>query len=323
MVEMDWMDTEYIETVLKDKKGLEFQKYVENFLRKKYVGEFQQVDSKGKLGDGGKDGYIRSTREYFAISSQEDDLPRKIRRDFMSCVNKNLLVNKFIFVSYQKIGPKECDVLDQLQLNYPDIKFETMNVRHIAKEMVHFSKRDVLAVLGKPLPFLDPNIIYFHEEREKRVSFTLWESAKDSVPVYIAVAVVCGLFCGISLHYMTESAMLLAFVGSLALLFVYYKLGKKSLKNFKYAHKIVFLILTDRLRRGGETILNENFHLTVSWDQGWNFSIRHRSADCIKKGCSGKVYLYNTEVNTFIGRCEKDDINHTYNVDRNFYADLN
>lgn len=320
MLETDWLDTEYIETVLKDKKGLEYQKYIENFLRKKYGGEFQEVASKGRLGDGGKDGYIRSTREYFAISSQENDLPGKIRRDFMNCIRKNLLVEKFIFVSHQKIGPRECDVIDQLQLHYPDIKIETMNARRIAKELIHFPKSDILAVLGKPVPFLDSNSIYFHEDKEKTVSFTLWESIKDSISVYIAVTVVCGLFCGISFYFMTESAMMLAFLGSLTLLFVYYKLSMKSLKNFKYAHKIIYLLFTDRLRRRGETILDENRHLNVSWDDGWNFSFRYRSAGCIRRGCSGKVYLYNTEVNTFIGRCEKDGINHTYRVDGNFYV---
>lgn len=40
------LDTEYIETVLKGKDGFEFQKYCENYLRKKYGGAFQEVAEK-------------------------------------------------------------------------------------------------------------------------------------------------------------------------------------------------------------------------------------------------------------------------------------
>lgn len=41
------LDTEYIEIILKGKEGLEFQKYSESFLRKKYGGDFQEVGVKG------------------------------------------------------------------------------------------------------------------------------------------------------------------------------------------------------------------------------------------------------------------------------------
>lgn len=317
------LDTEYIEIILKGKEGLEFQKYSENFLRKKYGGDFQEVGSKGRRGDGGKDGYVRRTREYFAISSRGTALPDKIRSDFENCIKKNLHVEKFIFVSNQKIGPAECDVIDELQRGYPDIKIETMSHRHIAKELISYPKRDVLAILGRPVNYLEEDTVYFAEDPEKSICFTLWESIKDSSPLYAVWTALVFLFVGSTLYFMSEVAMMITFLIIVGLLLLYMRYNSASLKRYKFAHQIIYLILSGRLNAGQEVILNENLHLTIYWQSGWTFTIKRRAANCIKRGCNGKIYLYKTEHNTMIGRCERDQSNHTYNVDNNFYGELN
>jgi hypothetical protein len=51
----------------------------------------------GPLGDGGKDGYVFETREYFAMSTWSENIAAKINNDFKNCVDKNLEVKKVHF----------------------------------------------------------------------------------------------------------------------------------------------------------------------------------------------------------------------------------
>ncbi|KPE49086.1 hypothetical protein [Chryseobacterium indologenes] len=185
------LDLEYIETVLKAKEGFEFQRYSVRYLRNKHGYDFQAVDSKGRLGDRGKDGYIFKTREFFAMSSQVKNLSDKVRRDFKNCMEKNLEVLIFTFVTNQKIGPKECDTRDALQRQYPDTEFRFLQHGDIAAELLLLSNREILIILRKSVPILADNTIYFKENIEKQMSFTLLESVKDSLPWYLAAIVIC------------------------------------------------------------------------------------------------------------------------------------
>jgi hypothetical protein len=316
------LDTEYIENVLKGKDGLEFQKYCVNFLRKKYGGAFQEVESMGPLGDGGKDGYVFETREYFAMSSWSENIATKIRNDFNNCLAKNLEVKKFIFVTNRKIGPKECDIMDEIRLQYPDIKIEVLSHKDIAKDLINYSQREVLAMLGKPVPFFDDKTVYFEECLERQVTFTLWESVKDSMHLYIIWIIFVGLFAVSFFLVEANWGKTLCFVVISGLMLVYMHYNIDSLRNYKYAHKILYLLLFDKLRILDEVVLDEGTHLTIRRNSVWNFTINRRSVDCTKRGCTGKVFLTNQEDGTLVGRCEKDKINHIYKVDKNFYGEL-
>ncbi|MNZ99397.1 hypothetical protein D3C78_1187190 [compost metagenome] len=81
-------------------------------------------------------------------------------------------------------------------------------------------------------------------------------------------------------------------------------------------------MVTGKLQTQNELLLNEGRHLTIKRNSTWNFTINKRSINCIKRGCSSKVFLYTQEDGTMIGRCEKDKLNHTYRVDNNFYGEL-
>jgi len=320
--EKNMLDIEYIENILKGKDGLEFQKCGANYLRKKYGGAFQEVSSMGPLGDGGKDGYVLETREYFAMSTWSDNIATKIKNDYKNCIDKNLEVKKFIFVTNRKIGPKECDVIDKLNLGNHDIKIETLSHRDMAKALIEYPQREVLAILGKPVSFYDEKTVYFEECMDRQLTFTLWESIKDSMHVYLATVFFVVVFCTSFFYVKAEWAKTLCFIVVAALMCLYMLLNINSLRKYKYAHKILYLMVTGKLQPQNEVLLNEGRHLTIKRNSTWNFTINKRSINCIKRGCSSKVFLYTQEDGTMIGRCEKDKLNHTYRVDNNFYGEL-
>lgn len=316
------LDTEYIETVLKGKDGFEFQKYCENYLRKKYGGVFQIVASKGRLGDGGKDGYVSDTKEYFAMSTQSARIATKIKKDFKNCMDYNLDVKRFIFVTNRETGPKECEAIDELKMQHPDIGIEILSHRDIAKELIHYPQREVLAILGKPVPFFEDKTVYFAACAEKQKTFTLLESIKDSMHSYLATIIFTGIFCGSFFYVRANWAKTICFVVIAGLMWSYMYFNINSIRKYKYAHKILYLLLSDQLRVQDEVLLNGNTHLTIRRNSAWNFTVNKRSVDCIKRGCNSKVFLNKHEDGTLIGRCEKDKINHTYRVDNNFYGEF-
>lgn len=289
------LDIEYIENILKGKDGLEFQKCCANYFRKRYGGTFQEVASMGQLGDGGKDGYVFETREYFAMSTWSDNIATKIKNDYKNCMDKNLEVKKFIFVTNRKIGPKECDVIDELKLGNQDIKIETLSHRDIAKELIDYPHREVLAILGKPISFYDDKTVSYEEFKEKQITFTLWESIKDSMHLYLATLIFVGVFCG-SFFYVTGAwAKTILFIAIASLMLVYMHYNIDSLRKYKYAHKILYLLLTDKLRIHDEVLLGEGRHLTIRRNSAWSFTLNKRSINCIKRGCNGKVFLHTQE----------------------------
>lgn len=81
-------------------------------------------------------------------------------------------------------------------------------------------------------------------------------------------------------------------------------------------------MLGDKFPVGKEVLFDEQTHFSILRDAPWHFTFNRGSADCIKKGCCGKVYLYKSEKYNLIGRCNKDNINHVYRVDSNLYGDL-
>ncbi|MNY40414.1 hypothetical protein D3C86_1751570 [compost metagenome] len=97
---------------------------------------------------------------------------------------------------------------------------------------------------------------------------------------------------------------------------------KEKLKKTKFPHKILYLILGEKLPVEREVLFDEQTHISIRRNGPWHFTFNKRSADCIKKGCCGKVYLYRSEEYNLVGRCENDKINHVYKVDGNFYGDL-
>lgn len=231
------LDSQYIETVLNGKDGFEFQKYCENYLRKKYGGEFQEVAAKGRLGDGGKDGYVCDTKEYFAMSTQSAHIATKIKNDFKSCIDHNLDVKKFIFVTNQQIGPKECDAIDELKMKHPDIEIETISHLDIAKDLINYPQREVLEILGKPVPFFDDKTVYFAECTEKQKTFTLWESIRNSMHIYLATIIFTAVFC-ISLFYVTtEWVLTICVLVNLGLMSLYIHFNINSIRKYKYATK--------------------------------------------------------------------------------------
>ncbi|AZA99133.1 hypothetical protein EG359_05735 [Chryseobacterium joostei] len=315
------MEKDFIRNLLAGQEGFNFQDACERYLIIKHGKDFIPITPNGREGDGGRDGYCLSTGEYFAMSSRED-VHKKIREDFANCMSYEHPVSIFTFITNRGIRPKDSLVLDELKRDNPGIEIGIVRHSEIAVEMTDMSTEYIEYILGQPLPYRRGNTVYF------RISkfvgpFTLSRSLIDSLHFYILLAVSCSLLGACFYYFSSEWERSLSFTALIGLMFTYMYYNKNSLKQYKYAHKILYLLLTDKLRVGNEVLLNEDSHITICRNAVWKFTINERSAKCLRTGCSGHVLLYKSPAGTFIGRCNKDKINHTYNVDNNFYGNMN
>ena len=123
------MEIDIIELLLEGKHGHEFQDYCERYFDALYGCDFQRVATHGSKGDGGKDGYIPQTKEYFAISAR-NDVKAKIRLDFINCVTKNYNIEIFNFVTTRISTSDELAIVDKLKTDKPDIKINVITHKH-------------------------------------------------------------------------------------------------------------------------------------------------------------------------------------------------
>lgn len=176
---------------------------------------------------------------------------------------------------------------------------------NIANELIDFPERELLKLLGKSVPILQDHTLFFKENHEKQMSFTLQQSLNDSMHLYAVLLISSIMMGGILFYFSAEWVQTILVLVLLSGLWFYIKFKIDSLKKYKYAHKILYLLISNTFRVGDEALLGEDRHTTIRRNSDWNFTINERSANCIKKGCSAKVYLYRSESNTFVGRCEK------------------
>ncbi|MGE6397352.1 hypothetical protein [Chryseobacterium scophthalmum] len=315
------MEIDLIELILEGKGGNEFQNYCERYLKAIYGSDFHQVASSGPEGDGGKDGYCSKTKEYFAISSRKD-VATKIRSDLNNCLAKNYPVRKFIYITNREIKSSHWHAIDKLQMLHPDLEIEVKRHTDVAREIVGFPKRQIESILARSINFEEDSTVYFEEQKDKEVTFSFSQAIKDSCHYYLMITGGLGIM-GLLFYYLDHNrwtwsvAMTLFFF-----LFVSYMyLNRKSLSKTKHPHKILHLITSGKLPVGEETLFMEP-RIMIRRNSAWNFTFKRRNVACIKKGCSGHVYLYNSEEYTYIGKCDKDKITHLYKVDSNFYGEL-
>ncbi|CAM3169976.1 hypothetical protein DRF59_11180 [Chryseobacterium flavum] len=314
------MEKDFISILLAGHEGFNFQDVCERYLIVKHGKDFVPVTPNGSEGDGGRDGYCFRTGEYFAISSNEK-VSAKIKADFASCMSYDHPVSTFTFITNRGVRPKDCDVLDELRRNNPGIAVHVLRHSEIAVEMTGMSTEQIEYILGQPLPFQRNKMVYL-KIRKKIGPFTLLESIKDSMHGYIIVVASC-LILGFSLFYSTTDLVrTIFFTVIFGLTFLYMYCNRESLKKYKFSHKILYYLITGKLHVGDEVLLTSTSHITIYRNAMWSFIIHERAAECTRPGCKGHVLLHKSETGTFIGRCNKDRVNHLYNVDNNFYGEM-
>lgn len=318
------MEIDLMEMLLEGKHSFEFQDYCERYFDAIYGTDFQRVASYGSYGDGGKDGYIPGTKEYFAISSRSD-VKTKIRQDFVSCVTKNYNIEIFNFVTNRISTSDELAVVDKLRMDNPSIKINVITHKHMAAKIMKMPSQQIRAILCRSVDFQDDHTVFFTADENKKISFPFLQSVKDSYPYYLMVLVLFILVIGIGVYYLfssNERVWKISMMSLLCTLPVFLYFFKDKLQKNKFPHKILYLVLGEKLPIEREVLFDEQSHISIRRNAPWHFTFNIRSANCIKKGCSGKVYLYRSEQYNLIGRCENDKINHVYKVDSNFYGDL-
>ncbi|MGK6342477.1 hypothetical protein ACMGDK_09575 [Chryseobacterium sp. DT-3] len=318
------MEIDLIEMLLEGKHGIEFQDYCERYFDAIHGTDFQRVAPYGSKGDGGKDGYIPNTKEYFAISSRSD-VKTKLRQDFISCVTKNYKIDIFNFVTNRISSSDELDMVERLKLDNPGIKINIITHKHIAAKIMQMPRQQIRTILCRSLDFQDDNSVFFAADETKMESFPFWQSVKDSYFYYLMVVSLFVLVIGIGMYYLitsNEHVWKISMISLLCILPVFLYFYKDRLQKTKFPHKILYLVLGEKLPVDREVLFDEQSHISIRRNAPWHFTFNKRSADCIKKGCFGKVYLYRSERYNLIGRCENDKINHVYKVDGNFYGDL-
>lgn len=316
------MQIDQIEEILRGKERHEFQDYCERFLKFKYEDDFRRIAPYGRDGDGGNDGYCCDTKEYFAISSRKDTY-KKIEDDFRNCMTKNLDIKKFTYITNRILIRKDWDIVDKLKIEKPNIEFKVLTYKDLASDIARMSSTDIEIILNRKLTFPNQKTIFFEEDMSKRESFTLRQSFSDSLFYYILILSAFILLMIISFVF-HKNELLRATMMLITPFLVYIVMvkNKKCILKTKFPLRIISLILSGKLRVEKEVLFVKKIYFSIYRDSLWGFTFRKRSANCIKTGCCGKVYLHLDKNRSIIGKCEKDQINHTYKVDNNFYGEL-
>jgi hypothetical protein len=316
------MEIDLIELLLEGKHGFEFQYYCERYFDAIYGTDFHRVAQDGNKGDGGKDGYLYERKEYFAISSRTD-VETKMKQDFINCVTKNHNVEIFNFVTNRISTSEELALVDKLRIDNPYIRIVVTTHKHIAAEIRKMPINQIETILCRSLGFKEKTSIFFKEEEKRKISVTFRESMQNSYLYYIMIAFIFLSCIGVfSLFYNNEWAWKISMMAILCSITVFLYFNKERLKKTTFPHKILYLVMGDKFHVDEEVLFDEQTNVSIRRNAPWHFTFNRRSADCIKKGCCGKVYLYKSEKYNMIGRCEKDGINHIYKVDSNFYGEL-
>lgn len=316
------MEIDYIETVLRGKERFEFQEYCERYLSLKY-NDFKRVATNGRDGDGGKDGYCISSKEYFAISSNKE-VNKKLEYDLRNCLMKNDDVEKFTFITNRVETVRDLEIVKKLKDEYPNIKINVLTYKNIAKDIVKMSERDIEFVLNRKISLpIQYTTIFFEEDELKRESFSMKQSFTDSILYYkvmiISIVVIFALSFVFSRNQVVSLIVLMIYI---CLVMVFIHFNKERIMNTKFPLKILCLIFSGKLKVGKEVLFDNKSFYSISRVSLWSFTFRKRTSNCLKEGCCGRVYLYNDKNYGIIGKCEIDKSNYIYRVDNNFYGEL-
>lgn len=315
------MEIDYIETVLRGKERFEFQEYCERYLSLKY-NDFKHVATNGRDGDGGKDGYCVNTKEYFAISSNKE-VNKKLESDLRNCLMKNDDVEKFTFITNRVETVRDLEIVKKLKDEYPYIRIKVLTYKNIAKDIMKMSERDIEFVLNRKINFPVQRTIFFDEDELKRESFSIKQSFIDSKFYYIVLIIFSIEIFTVSFVFSRNEVMRLTFfVFCFCSIMTFVHFNKERIMKTKFPIRILCLIFSGKLKVGNEVLFDRKSFYSIYRDSLWRFTFRRRTANCLKVGCCGRVYLYTDKNYGIIGKCEKDKRNHIYRVDNNFYGEL-
>lgn len=293
---------------------------MERYLEVKYGSRFERTVENGRKGDGGKDGYIYDIKQYFAISSRED-LKTKIKYDYFNCVKKNRDIKIFTYITNTPLPSDHAEIINTLRDHNPDITIEILTHYTIAAEISDFPTHHIEKILNRSLSHSRDNSVYFMEREIENFSFR--EAIRDSNHWYVLMVIIF-LYVGLNFYFtgFTDLAISISMMVFFLVFTGYLILFGKGIRKTKFPHKILYLICTGKLPVSEEILFTDLANKTILRNSDWDFTFHKRNTDCIKKGCNGKVYLCASDGGMTIGRCEKDPINHTYTVDKNFYGNL-
>ncbi|MDV4099614.1 hypothetical protein CMT19_00970 [Elizabethkingia anophelis] len=264
----------------------------------------------------------------------KDGIPKKALRELQETpenIRKQEIVKSIIENSIED-DENNLKYFEELVSKLPSVQNKILSSKNIIAGNVNVDGNSIIGDgntmtqnIIKSIVASRPETIFFQKDESRKETFTFLELIKNSLHYYIIMVVIL-VIMGLYSYYFfpNEQALKTSLIICLCIIFIYFMYlyyNRKRLPQVKFPHKILYLILFNKFSVGTEIPFNEIKHLSIYRNSLWNFTFNKRSANCIKKGCSGKVYLHKFDDYNFIGRCEIDEINHTYKVDKNFYGE--
>ena len=138
---MNTIDKHYITIQFKlqiyEKNGTEFQSFFESIMKKSFP-DFQTIRPYGNKGDGGNDGYIKTSGIYYQVYSpltpkiNESKAAKKLKEDFYKLKDiwdKISQINEYNFVFNDKYNGSTQELektITELKKNNPNIEFKLL-----------------------------------------------------------------------------------------------------------------------------------------------------------------------------------------------------
>jgi len=155
-------------------------------------------------------------------------------------------------------------------MHNPDISMIIKTHKNIALELFEMPKRKIQTILCRIVDFSEDDIIYFSEDEHNKVSRTFLGSIKESYPYYLTSTVfflmVVGITCWL---FPDERALDILFLSLLCIVLLFVFFSKKRFQKPKFAHKILQLIIGEKIPIGKEVLFDE--HMTILRNEGNGF----------------------------------------------------
>ena len=159
---MNTLDKHYLSlqfsTAIFKKSGIEFQGFFESIMEKVFS-DFQKIRPYGNKGDGGNDGYIKTTGTYYQvyapneIKTNELEASKKLKKDFNKLYESgwneisNIKEYNFVFNDKYSGSIQELEkVISELKTENPGVEFNLFLAKNLEGVFFELEEPDILSL---------------------------------------------------------------------------------------------------------------------------------------------------------------------------------
>jgi hypothetical protein len=136
-------------------EGQEFQQFCDRLLLILYPSDYTSVRAGGPKGDMKNDGFCFIDRKFFQSHASRGEkiasIKKKIETDLKGCLEKQLDVKEFVYVTNDTLLGEVAAFIDELRNNHKGTKIDTWGPDKLAKKIAELEPSDIEYIIDIPL----------------------------------------------------------------------------------------------------------------------------------------------------------------------------